>query len=72
MTPMTAEILSTDEGRAGLFSGVPSPFDGAAEPVAVASLLAWLASPDNRNVTGQVIFADRGADAVLRGPQVFG
>ncbi|WP_007506876.1 SDR family NAD(P)-dependent oxidoreductase [Pseudofrankia saprophytica] len=33
--------------------------------------LAWLAGPHNSHVTGQVIFVDGGADAVLRGDSVW-
>ncbi|MFD5318064.1 SDR family oxidoreductase [Streptomyces sp. NPDC127098] len=71
-TPMTAELLATPERRDALFQQVPSPLNGAAEPAAVAGLLAWLTSAENRHVTGQVIFADSGAEATLRGPGVFG
>jgi NAD(P)-dependent dehydrogenase (short-subunit alcohol dehydrogenase family) len=71
-TPITADRLASREGRELLFAQVPSPLNGAAEPIQVARLLAWLTSEENRHVTGQVIFADSGADAVVRGPHVFG
>ncbi|MFE7517476.1 hypothetical protein ACFU8I_40555 [Streptomyces sp. NPDC057540] len=37
----------------------------------MAPLIAWLASPENALVTGQVVFVDGGADAVLRGDGVW-
>ena len=43
------------------------PLHGPGEPEHVAALLAWLAGPENVLVTGQVVFVDGGADAVLRG-----
>jgi NAD(P)-dependent dehydrogenase (short-subunit alcohol dehydrogenase family) len=70
-TPMTAGLLASQEGRELLFTQVPSPLNGAAEPSQIARLLAWLTSAENRHVTGQVIFADSGADAVQRGPHIF-
>lgn len=71
VTPMTAPLLATPEGRDALFEQVPSPLNGAAEPATVGRLLAWLTSEENQHVTGQVIFADSGADAVQRGPRIF-
>ncbi|MEU1364657.1 SDR family oxidoreductase [Streptomyces sp. NPDC005803] len=71
-TPMTAPYLDTPEGREGLFAQVPSPLNGAADPEDIAGLLAWLTSPANRHLTGQVVFADSGADATVRGPRIFG
>lgn len=67
LTPMTAAALETEEGRAALDAGAPAPFGGpAADPGAVANLLAWLTSPDNLYVTGQVIFIDGGAESIRR------
>lgn len=67
LTPMTAAALETDEGRAALDAGAPAPFGGpAADPSAVANLLAWLTSPDNAYVTGQVIYIDGGAESIRR------
>ncbi|OWA00777.1 short-chain dehydrogenase [Streptomyces sp. CS113] len=71
-TPMTAPLLATEEGRDSLYAQVPSPLNGAAEPENIADLLAWLTGPTNRHVTGQVVFADSGADATVRGPRIFG
>lgn len=67
LTPMTAAALETEEGRAALDAGAPAPYGGpAADPSAVANLLAWLTSEENLYVTGQVLFIDGGAEAIRR------
>jgi len=66
-TPMIAELLATDEGRALLAAGAPMPLNGPAAPSsAPAELLRWLTSESNSHVTGQVIYIDGGADAIRR------
>ena len=68
-TPMIAEILATEEGRAALAAGAPAPLNGPAAPAsAPAALLAWLTSEQNTHVTGQIVFIDGGAE-VLRRPE---
>jgi NAD(P)-dependent dehydrogenase (short-subunit alcohol dehydrogenase family) len=67
LTPMTAAALETEEGRAALDAGAPAPYGGpAADPRAVANLLAWLTSEENLYVTGQLIFIDGGAESIRR------
>ena len=71
-TAMTAPLLA-DPGFADILdSSVPMPLGGVADPTAVASALAFLTAADTTHVTGQVLFVDGGADAVLRGDNVFG
>jgi NAD(P)-dependent dehydrogenase (short-subunit alcohol dehydrogenase family) len=65
-TPMTAPLLSDPTWREIVDDAVPMPLGGYAQPDEIAALLDWLTSPDNTKVTGQVIFMDGGADAVLR------
>ncbi|MFD4294984.1 SDR family oxidoreductase [Rhodococcus sp. NPDC058505] len=67
VTPMIQAMLDTEEGRAAIDGAVPMPLAGHAHPDQVAPLLSWLVSEENSHVTGQVVFVDGGADAVLRG-----
>ncbi|KUL43663.1 short-chain dehydrogenase [Streptomyces sp. NRRL F-4489] len=66
-TPMTAPMLADPAMREVVDASVPMPLHGHARPEQIAPLLAWLASPENTHVTGQILFADGGADATLRG-----
>lgn len=67
VTPMIADMLANDAGRKAIDDGVPMPLHGHARPEQIAPLISWLVSPENSHVTGQVVFVDGGADAVLRG-----
>jgi NAD(P)-dependent dehydrogenase (short-subunit alcohol dehydrogenase family) len=70
-TPMT-EPLFADEGmRALMADAVPMPYGGNAKPEHVAELIAFLAAPTTARLTGQVVFVDGGADAVLRGDDIW-
>ncbi|MBS3179819.1 MULTISPECIES: SDR family oxidoreductase [unclassified Pseudoclavibacter] len=64
---MTAGALETSESRAALGREEAVP-DGqlTGDPSHVANLLAWLTSEDNGYVTGQVIYADGGAESTRR------
>jgi NAD(P)-dependent dehydrogenase (short-subunit alcohol dehydrogenase family) len=68
---MVADMISTEEARAGLDQMVPMPLNYYMEPESVASLLIWLTSPENTHVTGQTVYIDGGSDAVLRGDNVW-
>jgi NAD(P)-dependent dehydrogenase (short-subunit alcohol dehydrogenase family) len=70
-TPMTAEVLATEERRREVERRGPMPLRGPGEPEEVAELLCWLTSPANSLVTGQVVFVDGGSDVVLRGDDVW-
>jgi NAD(P)-dependent dehydrogenase (short-subunit alcohol dehydrogenase family) len=70
-TPMVADMIATEEARAGLDQMVPMPCNYYLEPENVAYLLIWLASVENTHVTGQVIYIDGGSDAALRGDNVW-
>jgi len=67
ITPMTAPLLETEEGREQIRAGVPMPLNGFAEAIVPARLLAWLVSEENTHLCGQVIFIDGGSDVVYRG-----
>jgi NAD(P)-dependent dehydrogenase (short-subunit alcohol dehydrogenase family) len=70
-TPMTADMIATEEARAGLDQAVPMPCNYYLEPEQVAYLLIWLASVENTHVTGQTIYIDGGSDVVLRGDNIW-
>ncbi|NLE70614.1 MAG: SDR family oxidoreductase [Actinomycetales bacterium] len=67
VTPMTADLMATDEQRESLAGMVPMPLNGFMEASAPAELLAWLVSPVNTHLCGQVVFIDGGSDVVIRG-----
>lgn len=67
VTPMTQPMLDNPEVLAVIDSAIPMPLNGHATPEQVAPLLDWLTGVENTHVTGQVIFIDGGADAVVRG-----
>jgi NAD(P)-dependent dehydrogenase (short-subunit alcohol dehydrogenase family) len=71
VTPMTKDLVDSEEGRAQLAQAVPMPLGGYAKPEDMAEVLAFLVSPANRVMTGQVIFVDGGADLVIRGDEAF-
>jgi NAD(P)-dependent dehydrogenase (short-subunit alcohol dehydrogenase family) len=69
-TPMSAYLFR--EGVEQLAERVPMPLTGVGVPAShVAETLVWFASAENRLVTGQLIFADGGYDAVTRGDDVW-
>ena len=70
-TPMTAEMIATEEARAGLLQVVPMPLHGIMGPEVIAKSLVWLTSEDNTHMTGQTIYIDGGSDVVLRGDNVW-
>jgi NAD(P)-dependent dehydrogenase (short-subunit alcohol dehydrogenase family) len=70
-TPMVAELIATESGRAALAKSVPMPLHGYLEAENVAELIIWLASEVNTHVTGQTIYIDGGSDAVIRGEDIW-
>jgi NAD(P)-dependent dehydrogenase (short-subunit alcohol dehydrogenase family) len=71
VTPMTRGFLGDPVWREVVDETVPMPLHGHAHPEQVAALLDWLAGRENTHVTGQVVFIDGGADAVLRGDRTW-
>ncbi len=71
LTPMVAPLMATAEGREQIAKAVPMPLNGPAEAIVVARLLAWLASPENSHLCGQVVFVDGGSDVMWRGDSVW-
>ena len=70
-TPMTADFTSTAEATEQILQMVPMPLNGVADPIVTAYLLAWLASPENTHLCGQIVFVDGGSDVVIRGDSVW-
>ncbi len=70
-TPLSAPVLADPTGAAYIDAAVPMPFGGHARPEELAPLLEFLTGPDCLHVTGQVLFVDGGADAVLLGDDVW-
>ncbi|TRW46624.1 SDR family oxidoreductase [Georgenia yuyongxinii] len=66
-TPMTTDLIATEEAKTALLKTVPMPLNGIAKPEVVGNLIAWLTSAENTHLCGQVVFVDGGSDAVLRG-----
>ncbi|MEU2508343.1 SDR family oxidoreductase [Streptomyces sp. NPDC007863] len=71
LTPLTRPLLDDPVTRALVERAVPMPLHGHSRPEQLVPLIAWLTSPENTLVTGQVVFADGGADAVLRGDRTW-
>lgn len=70
-TPMIAHRLATPASYEEFKRALPLPVDRPAQPIELARLFAFLASPENSFIVGQNIYADGGTEAVVRGPQHF-
>jgi NAD(P)-dependent dehydrogenase (short-subunit alcohol dehydrogenase family) len=66
-TPAAAYVLSNPDSRSAMAQMVPLRDAFPGRPAEAASLLAWLVSPDNSQLTGQVLFADGGFECSVRG-----
>ncbi|TCJ28410.1 SDR family oxidoreductase [Microbacterium sp. PI-1] len=70
-TPMTSGLLASPEGLAQVDAAVPMPLNYHQPASSIAELLVWLTSPANTHMAGQTIYYDGGADAVLRGDDIW-
>jgi NAD(P)-dependent dehydrogenase (short-subunit alcohol dehydrogenase family) len=66
-TPMNGHLWSTAEARAATLEKLPAALGRIGQPEEVAELLAFLVSAANSYVVAQVLFADGGTEALLRG-----
>lgn len=67
-TPAASWIFANEETRTAVEAAAPQPFGGfPGRPEWVGELICWLACAENRFVTGQIVFADGGAEAALIG-----
>lgn len=71
LTPMTAPLLASEEGRAKMNASVPTPLNHHQTVQTIADLLIWLASEQNTHLCGQMLFCDGGAEVVLRGVDAY-
>lgn len=71
ITPMTDARRASPQGRRVAEKAVPSKLGNWMEAEVVADCLTWLVRPENTNITGQMIYVDGGAEAVVRGPDVY-
>ena len=71
ITPMMKDMLATPELIAMVDAQAPMPLNYHQPPESVARLLVWLTSAENSHVTGQTIPIDGGAEAVLRGDDIY-
>lgn len=71
ITPMTRDMLATEEGRKMVDEHVPMPLNSHQPAESIAHSLIWLTNPENTHITGQVIYNDGGADATLRGDDIW-
>ena len=67
VTPMTADLMATEEQRADLEQRVPMPLNGMMSAEVPAHVLVGLVSRENSHLCGQLVFVDGGSDAVIRG-----
>ena len=70
-TPMTAPLFADEAMVQVMNEAVPMPLNGHAGPEVIAEALRWLISPANTHMTGQVVYVDGGAEATLRGAELF-
>ncbi|MGP4022368.1 SDR family oxidoreductase [Actinomadura sp. 3N407] len=70
-TPMTTPLFEDEAMFKVMNEAVPMPLNGYAGPEVIAEALRWLIAPANTHMTGQVIYVDGGAEATLRGPELF-
>lgn len=66
-TPAAAYILSDPNSRAAMTRMVPLRGAFPGRPEEAAAILGWCVSPENSQMTGQVLFADGGLECLARG-----
>jgi NAD(P)-dependent dehydrogenase (short-subunit alcohol dehydrogenase family) len=65
-TPAAAYALSNPGLRTSMAALVPLRGSFSGRPYEAAALLAWCISPENSQMTGQILFADGGYEAQLQ------
>ena len=70
-TGMTEELFASEEGREQAAGAMPTPYNGVADAEHIAAVHVFLVSAANARMTGQVLFAASGFDALRRGDDVW-
>ena len=70
-TPLNQYIVDDPDLRAQVAKAVPTPMTRELETNDMAELLLWLVGTANSTLVGQVIFADGGAEATIRGDEIW-
>jgi NAD(P)-dependent dehydrogenase (short-subunit alcohol dehydrogenase family) len=65
-TPAAAYVLSDPDNRAAMGRMVPLRGAYPGRPEEAAAVLAWCVSPENSQMTGQVLFVDGGLECLAR------
>ncbi len=71
LTPMTEGLLSDPDTVKMVDASVPMPLNYHQKPESIAEVLIFLTSPENTHMAGQTIYVDGGADASLRGDDIW-
>lgn len=71
ITPMTKDLLASEEGAKLVDATVPMPLNYHQPAESIANLLIWLTEVENTHVTGQTIYCDGGAEVTLREEDVW-
>ncbi|WP_114854417.1 SDR family oxidoreductase [Brachybacterium sp. YJGR34] len=70
-TGMTEDLLASEAGRQQAADAMPTPYNGIADAEHIAAVHVFLVSAANARMTGQVLFADGGFDALRRGDDIW-
>ncbi len=70
-TGINRETFTNKQRRAAVAAMMPCPMGRHAQPEEIASLALYLGSAENSFVTGQIIYADGGQEALQRGAETF-
>ena len=71
ITPMTTELLATEEGRTMVDTASPMPLNSPQPAKTIADVLIFLTNIENSHIAGQTIYCDGGVDVSLRGEDVW-
>jgi len=66
-TPAAANVLSDPDIRAAIGRMVPMRGAYPGRPEEAAAMLAWCVSPENSQMTGQILYVDGGFECLARG-----